>query len=62
MKLEILGEVIENEDGTLSFDVDYDEEFEKEFERMFKKKLTDESLKYYIIKAIEEKMEKENKE
>ena len=31
MRLDVL-EVIENEDGTLSFEVDYDREFKKEFE------------------------------
>lgn len=60
MKLDIL-EVKENEDGTLSFEVDYDREFKKEFEKMYKKKLTKKSLTEYIIKAIEEIKAEEDK-
>ena len=39
MRLDVL-DVIENEDGTLSLELDYDEEFKKEFERKYKKRLT----------------------
>tara|TARA_R100000234_G_scaffold104664_1_gene74559 strand:- start:2175 stop:2366 length:192 start_codon:yes stop_codon:yes gene_type:complete len=52
VKLDIL-EVIENEDGALSFEVDYDREFKKEFERKYKKRLTKKSLTEYITKAVE---------
>ena len=52
MRLDIL-EVIENEDGTLSFEVDYDREFKKEFERKYKKRLTKKSLTEFIAKAVE---------
>ena len=58
MKLDIL-EVIENDDGTLSFEVDYDREFKKAFERKYKRRLTKKSLTKYNLRAVEDQLEKE---
>jgi len=58
VKLDIL-EVIENNDGTLSFEVDYDREFKKEFERKYKRRLTKKSLTKHILQAVEDQLEKE---
>ena len=58
MKLDVT-DVVEHEDGSLSFEVDYDREFKKEFERTYKKRLTKKALTEYILKAVEEAKKEE---